>query len=212
MGQKGQQVETEQKRREVLLTVTKVVLDMVVLGCAHVVVFVCDLPAPPTRLGDLGDTFLGQLMIGDKAVVIELLTSFAIDDRHLTPIYRQGTATAPQKDIVDIAQHRYCYKTAIPVAAFTCFDTVISLPKGQTLIERGMRGGLSDKEEIEAMWQDQLTPGLVAVEIIAKSGDAIGSQAPGVLDNPAFAGPPLAVLFVMAVLRHDVFWRQSDHF
>ena len=38
MEQQGQQVEAEQKRRQVLLAMTKVVLQMVTLGLEHVVV------------------------------------------------------------------------------------------------------------------------------------------------------------------------------
>jgi hypothetical protein len=45
MEQKSKQAEIEQKRRQVLLTVSKVMLDMVALGLEHVVVFVFDLPA-----------------------------------------------------------------------------------------------------------------------------------------------------------------------
>jgi hypothetical protein len=33
----------------------------------------------------------------------------------------------------------------------------------------------------------------------------------GVLVNPAFARYPLTILFVMTVLGHDEFGRQSDH-
>jgi hypothetical protein len=108
-------------------------------------------PAPTTREGDLRNVFSAQVMMGDKAVVIELLPRFAVDDRHLKPIAWQGTATASQKDIVDRAQHRYFCTTVIPVAAFTFFATVARLPKGQTRIERGMRVGLGDKDEIEAV-------------------------------------------------------------
>ena len=44
MGQKSKQAEVEQKRRQVLLTVSKVMRDMVALGLEHIVVFVFDLP------------------------------------------------------------------------------------------------------------------------------------------------------------------------
>jgi hypothetical protein len=94
MSQKGQQVETEHKSREVLHPVPKGVFDMVALGFEHVVVFVFDLPAPTPRSGDLCDTFIGQRMSGEKAVVLELLTRFAMDERYLKPMDRQGPATA----------------------------------------------------------------------------------------------------------------------
>lgn len=45
--QESQQVEVPQKRREVLLAMTKVVLQMVPLGLGDVIVCVCALP-PPT--------------------------------------------------------------------------------------------------------------------------------------------------------------------
>ena len=45
MEKKRQQVEAEQKCRQVFLTVTKAMLDMIALGFEHMVVFVFDLPA-----------------------------------------------------------------------------------------------------------------------------------------------------------------------
>ena len=81
MEKKRQQVEAEQKRCQVSLAMTKVMLDMIALGFEHVVVFVLDFPSPTARLCDLRDVVSPQAMIGDKAVVIELLTRFGIDRR-----------------------------------------------------------------------------------------------------------------------------------
>src|SRR5215510_7961649 len=50
MEQKGQQVEAEQKRRQILLAMPKVVLQMIALGLEHIVVFVFDLPPATTCL------------------------------------------------------------------------------------------------------------------------------------------------------------------
>src|SRR2546425_9599772 len=78
MEEKGQQVEAQQKRREILLAMTKVVLQMVALGLEHVVVFVFDFPAPTPRLSHLGDIFSAHTVIGDQAIVIELFARVAM--------------------------------------------------------------------------------------------------------------------------------------
>jgi hypothetical protein len=88
MEQKGQKIETEHHRREVLLAMPKVVLQMVAFGLEHVVIFVFDLPASTARLRDVRNIVRVQAMIGDKAVVIELFAGFGIDDRDLEPIDR----------------------------------------------------------------------------------------------------------------------------
>ena len=85
MEQKSQQVEAEHTGRQVLLAMTKVVLQMVPLGLEHVVVFVFDLPAATTRLRNRHNVVIVQAMIGDTAIVIELFARFGIDDRDLEP-------------------------------------------------------------------------------------------------------------------------------
>ena len=100
MKQKGQQVEAEQKRRQILLAMTKVVLQMIALRLQHIVVFVFDLPASPTRLGHRHNVRGSQAMIGDPAIVIELFARFGIDDRKLEPIDRHGIVTPAQELLV----------------------------------------------------------------------------------------------------------------
>ena len=73
MEQEGLQVEAEQKRREGLLPVTKVVLQRVTLRLQHIVVVVFALPSPPARLRNLPTVVRGQTMMGDTAMVIEVV-------------------------------------------------------------------------------------------------------------------------------------------
>ena len=86
MEQKGQQVEAEQKRRQIRLAMPKVVLYMVALGLEHIVVFVFDLLAPPTRSRNVSNIVGRQAMIGDTAIVIELFARFGVDDGDVEPI------------------------------------------------------------------------------------------------------------------------------
>src|SRR3989442_9282621 len=72
MEQKGQQSEAEHKRRQIALAMTEVVLQMIALGFEHVVVFVFDLPTPPTRLCHCHHVIGCQAMIGDTAIMIEV--------------------------------------------------------------------------------------------------------------------------------------------
>jgi hypothetical protein len=55
--------------------------------------------------------------------------------------------------------------------------------------------------------QGQLAKRLVAVEIIAKQGDAMRRYRLGMPGNPAFARHALTVLFDLTILRHDEFRR-----
>ncbi len=58
-------------------------------------------------------------MIGDKAIVIELLTCFGVDDRHVNPIDRQGIGTTAQAHVVEVAHQRHFRKAPVPVAVCT---------------------------------------------------------------------------------------------
>jgi hypothetical protein len=103
MEKKGDEIEAEQKRCQVLLAVTKVMLDMIALRLEHVVIFVFDLPPPPTGLGKVGHVVICYGMIGDKAVVVELFAGGRMDRGDLEPIARQSTFATSQEHLVDIA-------------------------------------------------------------------------------------------------------------
>ena len=64
--------------------------------------------------------------------------------------------------------------------------------------------------KLQPLLQHQRTKGLVAVEIIAQEGDAMGRHPLGMFGKPAFARSAFTVLFVMPVLRHDVLRRQGN--
>ena len=151
MEQQGQQVEAEQKRRQILLAMTNVVLQMIALRLEHIVVFVCDLPAPPTRLGHRHHVLGGQAMIGDTAIVREWFARFGIDDRDLEPIDRHGIVTPAQEDLVEVTHHRYVCEAPIPVARFTDGQRVVGLPKRYALIELGMGVGFARKDDVATM-------------------------------------------------------------
>src|SRR3954470_5952463 len=204
MEQKGQQVEAEHKRRQILLAMTKVVLQMRALGLEHVIVFVFDLPAPPTRLGYRHHGVGCQAMIGDTAIVIEWFTRCGINDRDLEPIDRQGIVTPAQEYLVEVAHHRYFRETPIPAVLFTDGHSVVGLPKRDALIDFGMRVGFARKNEVAPLLDHQRTHGLVAVEIVAQEGHAMRRYLGGMFTQPAFARGAFTVLFDMAILRHDV--------
>ena len=95
MEKQGEQVEAEQQRREIVLAMTKSMLDMVALGCDHVGVVVCDLPAPTTRWCDLRDVGSAPALSGEQAVVSEWRARFGMDRGDLQPRHCPGTwATA----------------------------------------------------------------------------------------------------------------------
>jgi hypothetical protein len=76
---------------------TKVVLQMIALGLAHVVVF--DLSEPPTRLCHRHHVSGWQAMIGDTAIVLAMFARFGMDDRAIEPMDRPGLVTPAQEYI-----------------------------------------------------------------------------------------------------------------
>src|SRR2546428_13210855 len=86
--QKGQQVEAKHTGRQVLLAMPKVVLQMVPLGLEHVVVFVCDLPPPTTRLRNIHNVVIVQAMIGDTAIAYGSPIFKAVPKKRCKALYR----------------------------------------------------------------------------------------------------------------------------
>jgi hypothetical protein len=141
---------------------------MIVFGFEHVVVFVCNLPAPAASLGHFRDVGSVQVMVGDKAVVIELFARVRMHHGDLAPVHREGILAASQGNIVEGAHHHDFRETAMETAVFHLFDGVIGLPKGQALVQFGMRVRLAHKDEGAPLVSGQRTQGLVAVEVIAQ--------------------------------------------
>ena len=154
MEQKGEEIETEHDRGEILLAVAKIMLQMVPFGLKHIVIFVFDLPAPTPCVGDGRDVVRAQAMIGDKAVVIQLFARFSIDYCDLEPIDRQGSVTPTQEDVVNIA-HQRCFRVApIPLASFVRGHATRGLPEGQALVELGMGVRLARQDEVAPVVED----------------------------------------------------------
>jgi hypothetical protein len=211
MEKKRQPIEAEQQRCQVLLAMTKVMLNMRACGFEHVLVFVRNLPAPAACLGALQDVCGPQAMIGDQAVVIELLTCFGMDRGHLEPMDAQGPFATLQKDLVKIAIPRDGGATATPAACCQRLDGLIGLPKGQALLERGRGIGRAHNDAVHALVSGELTQGVVTGESIAPQGDTVRRHRRGVFVKPPFARHLCAVLCVMTVLRHDACRGQGDH-
>ena len=81
----------------------KVMLQMIAFGLEHVVIFVFDLPSPATRLRNGHHGVRRQAMIGDIAVVIELLARFGVDDGEpelwVEEVFPSWAVKAAQADI-----------------------------------------------------------------------------------------------------------------
>jgi hypothetical protein len=148
MEQKSQQVAAEQERRQGLLAMPTIVLHMIVFGLAHIVIVVFALPPRSARLRYLCDRLSRHMMISDKAVVIQLLARFGLDPRKVAPLYWQRIVATSEEDMVDIPIKRHFRKAAVPAASCQLFDGVIGLPKGQALLEGGMRLGLAHQDEV----------------------------------------------------------------
>ncbi len=205
MEQEGQQIETEHRRREILLAVAEVMFEMVALGLKHVVVFVFNFPPSTTGLCHLCHILRTETVIGDKGVVIELLARFGIDHGHLDPIDRECVLTVLQQDIIDEAIACHFRQATLPATLFILGDGTLRLPKGQAVIKLGMRVRLTHQDKVETLVESQRTKRLLAVEIIAHQGHVMRDQCSSMLSNPTLACGLLTVLFRMPILRHDVF-------
>src|SRR5262249_52010010 len=135
MEQEGQQIEAEHRRREILLAMAEVMLEMVAFGLEDVVVFVFNLPPSTTSVGHLGHVRHTEMMIGDKGVVRELCARCGIDDGHLDPIDRERMLPALQQDLIDEAIEGHFCPTPRPTTLFVWSDGTLGLPKGQTVIQ-----------------------------------------------------------------------------
>jgi hypothetical protein len=72
--QKGQDDEAGQQRRQMLLAVAVVVLEVVTLGFQGVVVFIFDLPAATPGLDDLRQILVIECQGSRKGVLIQYIT------------------------------------------------------------------------------------------------------------------------------------------
>src|SRR5919108_1129545 len=122
MGQESQQIEAEHRRREILLAMAEVMLEMVAFGLEDIVVFVFNLPPSTTGVGHLCHVLCAEPVIGDKGVVVELCTRCGIDYGHLDPIDRERMLTALQQDLIDEAINGYFRHPPLPATLFTLGD------------------------------------------------------------------------------------------
>ena len=67
--------------------------------------------------------------------------------------------------------------------------------------------GLAHQGEGEAFCQREGAKGPLTVQTIAQYGHVMRRERVGMVAYPAFAGHLFAILFVMTILRHDVFGR-----
>jgi len=98
-------------------------------------------------------------------------------------------------------------EAAMPMTAFTRGKATVGGPQGDTLGQLGMGIGLAHHNAVEAFGERSGTKRLRAVQIIAQYGHVMRCERVGIAAYPAFAGHLFAVLFVMTILRHDVFGR-----
>jgi hypothetical protein len=189
---------------------TKVVLQVVPRGLEDMVVCVFDLPSPAPRLGNGHDVVSRQAVIGATARVIQLFPRVGVDDGEVAPMDRHGLGTTAPEDVVHGAHHGHCREA--PIAGACCMrdDRLGGVPKCSALIACGRGVGLTRQDAVETMLADQRTKGLVAGEIIAQEGDAMGCHLRGMGGQPALTRGAFTVLFVMAVLWHNGRWRQGN--
>lgn len=70
VNEKSQDIQSSQNIRQILLTISKVVFQVVVFSFQRVVIFVFDFSARSPNFGDWGDIDAGNRVIGDKAVLV----------------------------------------------------------------------------------------------------------------------------------------------
>ena len=86
----GEQVETEQKRRERLLAMPKIVLHLVTFGLEHMGMFVGDLPPSAARVRYLRHRLSRHRMMGDTALRLQWFARLAMAHRDVALLHHQG--------------------------------------------------------------------------------------------------------------------------
>ena len=86
--QKRQEIQAQQQVRQILLSVAKIVLEVVAFGPQRIVVFVLNPLPPATRFDVGGNVVSGQLTIRSKHMP-GTLGSLAIKDDQLHPVHPQ---------------------------------------------------------------------------------------------------------------------------
>ena len=92
--QKGQDDEAGQQRRQVLLAVAVVVLEVVTLGFQGVVVFIFDLPPAAPGLDDFYHIVVSEREGSRKSVLVQDVTKL-IGGRERAPVHQQGVIAIP---------------------------------------------------------------------------------------------------------------------
>lgn len=173
MTEKGQPGKAEQQRRQVLRARPTGVRQRVSRGLEHVVMVVCELPAPTPGVRDVRDLVRAQAMLGDNAVGSEGCARGGPDDGARAPMDRSSIGPTPQEDGIDVPLRLHCRAAAMPMAGCTLGDPGMGLPKRQPLSERGMSVRGARQDDIVTLWQGQRTKRLLAGERIAQSGRLI---------------------------------------
>ncbi len=193
-----------------LLAMPKVVFEMVAFGFEGIVVLVLDFPAGPPSRHNLRHCFLGDLLLGHKGIVVEEL---AVGRRagQLTPIDIEGIGRRPQGELGRIPIRMEDQPFGRMLTDCHLVEVFAQLPLRQRLIEGGMRLGLADQDKGEPCLDEDLTPGLVRIQVIAQNGDAGGPIVGGLFADPAFGGRIFTVLFGMPILGGNELRRQRQH-
>jgi hypothetical protein len=208
--QEGSQIEAEHHRREILLAVAEVLLEMVALGLEHVVVFVFNLPPSTTGLCPLCHVLRTEPVIRDKGMVREWCARFGMDHDPLDPIDRERVLPRLQPDIIDEALEGPFRQAPLPATLCTLGDCTLGLPKGPACIQLGMRVRLTHQAKVDPLLESPRPKRLLAGESSAHQGHVMRAQWRRMVRHPLLACGLLTVLFVMPILRHEVCGRSSD--
>ena len=145
MKAEGQQIKYDKQSREVLFAMAETVLKVVTTGFQNVERLVLYLPACAATHGEFGDVLPGYRQVGDEAVPVSELAG-RVNDLNFQPVDRQGILGVTQRNPGD---------SAIPMggpgpAAFDALGETRQRDTGDVFLNKGMRGGLADEQEVAA--------------------------------------------------------------
>lgn len=187
-----------------------IVFEVVALGLEDMVVLVLDLPAGPTSRHDGLDSLGGQVMVGDKGMVIEDFAGRFMGNGQVAPVDQQGLLASPQGQFVEIAITPHFAIATVPQAKRAGWQPSQAVDGCHPLVQRGVGIGLANEDEVEFRSQQRGPKRLMGVQVIAQRRDSFARQMGAMACQPAPGRVEFTVLFLRPILGEDKLWRHGN--
>ena len=101
-----------------VLSVSKIVFQMIALGLEDIVVFIFRLPATSARANHRGNRLGCELMTSDEGILVKYFAIGLTGERQFAPIDEQGGLGVSQGNLIDVAIPVNLFRALVPLADF----------------------------------------------------------------------------------------------